>query len=683
MSRLNRMGFVVLCLFIISFLAVPFAQISNFTMMPGDLGDSRLNNYFLENIYQFIQGNVPSLIHLNFFYPFPYISGFSDNFFGSSPAYLIPRMLTGQPDTALQIWYLIGFLANFISAFFALRKLAAGLLAACLGALIFTFALPVTAQSGHIQLLYRFGVPLSVAMFVIFLEKKSWRHFLYSVFWLVWQFFCTIYIGFFLLLLLAAVAFIYSLYLLKDGPGNVIQQTAAFIEKLWSLPGKVRIVFVSSLLLLTALMALLFTPYLRVKEIYHVTRPVEEIEAMLPRPQSYFLSDQSWLWPKNATIFSKVPKRHEHQMFVGVLPMLLAMAGFFPGRKKGNGQAHFLISGSLIAAVLLTLYIGGFSFWLFLYKLPLASSIRAVSRICLVLLFPVSYLAAIGVDKIIHRFKFGSGFVLAVVLPLTILEYSTAVHPSSPKSDWRNRLDSIEKEIPKNLPEGSILFFAQRNIPFYADDLDAMWAALKHKVPTLNGYSGYDPPGYTVEFGTDCSELPRRVLSYLNFKGHGEDLSLYRSLMQRVVPIGFSGCQQTWYTNLPKLPNSKTVYSTDELKVLSLHYSGRLKLNGQWNVDIRITNDGDLAIPAASPVGKPVRLAWRFADAAGTPLSGWDYRMNLPRDIPPHDSLDVRVPITSKDVDKGKILEFSIVQEHAFWLHDHGWKPLAINWRDP
>jgi hypothetical protein len=140
------MGFVIAALFAISFLAVPFNQISHFTMMPGDLGDSRLNNYFLENIYQFIRGNSPSLIDLNFFYPFPSVSGFSDNLFGAAPAYLIPRMLTGQSDTALQIWYLIGFFANFISAFYALRKLNVSALAACLGALIFTFALPVSAQ---------------------------------------------------------------------------------------------------------------------------------------------------------------------------------------------------------------------------------------------------------------------------------------------------------------------------------------------------------------------------------------------------------------------------------------------------------------------------------------------------------------------------------------------------------
>ena len=39
-------------LFLIGFLLLPFAQMSRLAMMPGDVGDARLNNYFLENVYQ-------------------------------------------------------------------------------------------------------------------------------------------------------------------------------------------------------------------------------------------------------------------------------------------------------------------------------------------------------------------------------------------------------------------------------------------------------------------------------------------------------------------------------------------------------------------------------------------------------------------------------------------------------
>jgi hypothetical protein len=41
---------IVIFLFIAAFLLVPIAQSNFMAMMPGDLGDARLNNYFLENI---------------------------------------------------------------------------------------------------------------------------------------------------------------------------------------------------------------------------------------------------------------------------------------------------------------------------------------------------------------------------------------------------------------------------------------------------------------------------------------------------------------------------------------------------------------------------------------------------------------------------------------------------------
>ena len=44
-------------LFLIGLLSLPFAQMSRLSMMSGDVGDARLNNYFLENVYQFFAGN--------------------------------------------------------------------------------------------------------------------------------------------------------------------------------------------------------------------------------------------------------------------------------------------------------------------------------------------------------------------------------------------------------------------------------------------------------------------------------------------------------------------------------------------------------------------------------------------------------------------------------------------------
>ena len=90
-----------LAIFLLAFFFIPVSQLDGFAMMPGDIGDARLNNYFLENVYQFFAGNAVSLWHLSFFFPFPYVLGFSDNLFGSAPVYALARLITGKAGHCL------------------------------------------------------------------------------------------------------------------------------------------------------------------------------------------------------------------------------------------------------------------------------------------------------------------------------------------------------------------------------------------------------------------------------------------------------------------------------------------------------------------------------------------------------------------------------------------------------
>jgi hypothetical protein len=58
-------------LFTVVFLLVPDAQLNGLELVFGDIGDARLNNYFLENVYQYVLGNAELLWSPHFFYPFP------------------------------------------------------------------------------------------------------------------------------------------------------------------------------------------------------------------------------------------------------------------------------------------------------------------------------------------------------------------------------------------------------------------------------------------------------------------------------------------------------------------------------------------------------------------------------------------------------------------------------------
>jgi len=666
--------------FLMAFIAGPYAQLDHLLMMPGDIGDARLNNYFLENIYLFIQGRSPSLIHLGFFYPFPYVLGFSDNLFGSSPAYLIPRFLTGQPDTAFQIWFLLGYLVNYIAAYYALRKLEASVIASAVGALVFTFALPVAAQAGHAQLHYRFGVPLSIAMFILFLESKEWRNFALAVVWLVWQFYCSIYIGFFLLLFLMAMSSIYVFRLLRVKASTLKTIVMSFADTFINLSRREKIGLIAVFVVVLVLLALLFYPYIQVSALYHVKRHWREIATMLPRPQSYFFISEPWLWSPQSEFFANIPMLHEQQMFVGIVPLLLAIAGVWVGCSKNSHQAFPLLGGALGLLILLTLYVGGFSLWYVFSKFPLASAIRAMSRIILVFLFPVAFLSAIAVDKLRVQAYWGRIILFVVLIPALVFEFSALSLMSSPKAVWRDRVIAADSALPNNLPQHAILFFAQGKGPFYADEIDAMWVGLMRGIPVLNGYSGVFPPDYLLEYDNDCTELPRRIQSYLNFSGQKENAEAYLKLMKRIVPIGFIGCNPDWFIKSPSHTSISREYAKNEFRALSYEYIGRGKFYGKEYVDIKINNSGKLPISAVSEIDKPVRLSWRFIDLAGNPLSGWDARKDLPLDVPANGSLNVRIPIDLKLAEHAAKLQVSMVQEMVFGGHEIGVTPLTIDW---
>jgi hypothetical protein len=547
-----------------------FFQLDKLLLMPGDIGDARLVNYFLENVYQFMVGASDSLWHLPFFSPFPYVLGFSDNLFGSSPVYIFARLFGARTDDAYQIWFLLGYVANFIAAYYALRRLNGGILASTIGAFIFTFALPTSAHAMHAQLHYRFGLPLAIVFFSDFLNTKIWRYFFISGAWIVWQFFAGIYIGFFTVLLLATMSLTYLCNVLIYRRG-LLENIFSDFTKSWKYQTKTQmILFLSGIALLLVLLLLLFYPYLQVTHLYGAKRSWSEIASMLPRPQSYFLSDNSF-WGSfiGTDIFSTIPMRHEHQMFFGLFPLVLALAGFIVGSQKNNGLVFTLMTGMLVISIVLTLYIGGFSIWYLIHQLPLASAIRAMTRIDQAFLFPIAYLAVIAIDKVIVKYTWGVLVVSAIILPLLIFEAATTSMGVSTKESWRQRFQALEAVVPENISDNSILFFAQRTGPPYADEIDAMWVSLHNHKKTMNGYSGNLPPDYDYEFGDDCAQIPKRVLLYLKFSNQPNNVEAYRDLMSRIIPIGFINCDVTLFSSLPSISNADFSYSEEEFQALS------------------------------------------------------------------------------------------------------------------
>ncbi len=70
------------------------------SFIPGDIGDARLNNYFLEHGYKWLTGQVESFWNAPFFYPTIRTMSLSDNHLGVLPIYALFRFLHFDRETS-------------------------------------------------------------------------------------------------------------------------------------------------------------------------------------------------------------------------------------------------------------------------------------------------------------------------------------------------------------------------------------------------------------------------------------------------------------------------------------------------------------------------------------------------------------------------------------------------------
>jgi hypothetical protein len=460
---------------------------ASFTAVPGDMIDPRFNSVVLEHLYRVLTGSAASLWSPEFFYPHPSVLAFSDTHFGSALPYLLARLLGLSREHAFGVWFSAGTLLNFAGALYVLRRFGASTAAAAIGAFFFTCALPATAQDGHPQLVYRFAGPLAVLAHWQMFERRRLADFARVAFFTAWQFYCSIYLGIFLVYLLAAltVAVLIVRRPLQWQPWRASWAAGAMV------------------LLSVLALAWLLGSYWVVQQRYELAsqRSIEYVSEMLPRPSSYLIADGSWLVSWVGAIWD-VPARVEHQLFIGFGAIALVLAAW-----RGRAAAPELTRVMLIALALLiagTLSVAELSLYHLIGWLPGIQGMRAVTRIILIMLVPLSVLVALGADAVWRRFSRSALTAvpaLAVVAALVVVEPLTGIMRGTPIAQWRARLDALKALLPPALPKDAILL-VRSNSRRYADlfptEVDAMLLGQDLGYPVLNGYSGFYPPGYQI-----------------------------------------------------------------------------------------------------------------------------------------------------------------------------------------
>ena len=472
------------------------------SMIPGDLGDARLNNYLLEHGYKWLTGQVASFWDAPFFYPALRTMSFSDNHLGTLPIYAFFRLLEFDRETSYQCWFLVIFTLNYFSCAWVLRKLSINALGAAVGAFIFSFSLPVLARIGHSQLLPRFMIPFAFFFAFNYLEKPTNKYFMLTCLSVVFQFYLTIYIGLFLSLGLVCLSI--SHYILREINDKQKRKHSKF--NYMEVAIKVILLAIS----LTILLPLLWPYYKTSLELGG--RQWGEIKLMLPRFSSYFYPPSgSLVWNWLAPIGRMLPMSWEHQIFVGGFPFVafIIMPVFYfryrtdPLQKKA--MLAWLTMGSLIV---LTLYFG-FSLYKYALFIPGINGIRAVTRIMLMYLFLLSIMAGAIItklSKILIYSSINSGKIALTIIALLFITLDQYVSVSNSysysKVESQDRVRRIENLIQRKNPFAKVFAYMPQKSsePPHVIHLDAMMAAQSLNMATVNGYSGKFPAGYLGSF---------------------------------------------------------------------------------------------------------------------------------------------------------------------------------------
>ncbi len=479
---------ILIVIFVIGF-NIAFIRLfqSDYSRIPGDLGDSRLNNYFLEHGYQFVTGKTASFWDAPFMFPDKQALTWSDNHLGTLPIYVLGRWIGLDRETSYQFWISVIVLLNFISVAYCFYKLKFRTELISIGAYLFTFSIIAVSKIGHSQLLATFYIPWIYYCAFQFYRKFEIRYLFYSALFIELQFYCSIYLGF-----LSFIPLLFIVTLI------IILKWRIILYNIKAYKFNIQIVL-WPLALLIFILPLAWPYYQR-----SLDTGYKDYDSVIPLLLSFrnFImpADGMMLWKKLEFFNHNVDVFWEKQLFVGLTITGLFFI-YFVNRIIGTFRSrswNFILFSTIILSILLMVNWGnGFSFYKYFREIPGFSSMRPIGRIIIPLLFLGIWLSLI----LIRKFNIKYGFELKLFIPLFIfivldqsLNKSSCISRSHSKVESRQGIDSLVQKIKLAQTQSSKNYLAVAYMPDVKKNavelqIQAALAAQECQIPSVNGYS--------------------------------------------------------------------------------------------------------------------------------------------------------------------------------------------------
>ncbi len=417
------------------------------------------------------------------------------------PLFLFSHNLIFSTNAVL----IIHFFLAFIGAYLLCYKLGKNISASVIGALIYSYNPFIMS---HFPEQYEITTHQFLPFFFLFLEywleTGKFGAFLGAALTLLLQIIAYFYYSFFLLVLL-------PLFLLVRLPEVKKRLQPTFLLK----------AAITFCLLLLPLYWYI-SPYLQMRKLENLTRPLSEVAGDSARPSDYFFTFwNNWLYGKlNANrLLASIryplgdPRINEHSLFPGLTVYVLFIGSLiFLIKKKLWRHNPKIFSYVLLLVVSVILSFGPYArifglqinlpFYYVHQFLPFAQSMRVPTRVAVFAFLALAILASYFWSSLWAKFSFKKMRILSVLVIIFLLIEYFSVGPAtfSLSSDyisffsWLNAQQSVKGIV--SLPMANGLFYDDRLVRDSFLDTQYIYYATFHDKKMVNGYMAFIPKWY-------------------------------------------------------------------------------------------------------------------------------------------------------------------------------------------
>ena len=507
-SKISQSMFILIGLiFAILFTLHPMI-VSNFVLMPGDIGDERFAIYILNHWYNVFSGS-EQFFRLNFFYPDKLVLGYSDCFFLFGIIYSLFRSIGCDYFLSLQFLYIFLISVGYISSYFMFRNVfKVNLFFSLVGSVLFVSLNSIQNQFGHAQLLGFYFYPIFILLLYSYFQSaqkksriSSWLYLSSFSIFLGLFFFTTYYSAWFFVI----TCFLYlCVYLLLQWKSKSIKECITewyfFLKfNLFQLIVCIVILFISLIpFFITYIpVVLLGNKFMFSDVLYYSPKIFDLIN----------VGGSNYFWSPVFNFFKYNYGNMEIQGGFTIFTIIVFGSFLIFQRKQKAIIYSFGLTSVLI--ILLILHEAKYSLWAIIYTLiPGAKAIRALGRYMIVaqiiaiifVIYNCNYLYNNLISKIRER----RNTVLLILLILTSLIPLVCLGEQANRGYFHlNRIEQIGFLNKFQSSDSCKVFFVKKvkgdnHIPSWKYQIDALMISMKYRIPTINGYSGIIPKDWKL-----------------------------------------------------------------------------------------------------------------------------------------------------------------------------------------